>query len=529
MLTTLFAAAVCLFQTPLPQAAPLHQPRSSPPIVINGDFDDWDAVNPALVDPADAPDAAVDLGEIRISHNDRFIHLLIDFGRNVNAQGMKGTAMLLLDVDGNEKTGRTEYGLDGTDIIIDLSLPQTKSPAAATGSGIGLRSTPTESTTPTASEAPTKPATLNPYDIGLMFAPTHSARRFEFRITRASILPHTPALFMGEHFAGKVVFLDQQKQIADETDPFTYELSPTAPQPPSTDDSRDPLSRAPGTDLRVMSWNIERGAIFTNPEPFRRAFAAIQPDVILLQELKDSNTLEQARDFLHAAIPLPENAQWKITIGSAGGDLHCGILTRLPLGTSAPLDGITLPNQPTRTIRAIGNVINFREKQILFVSVHLKCCGNAEGPEDQQRQTEAHAIHDAITAFVKTNPMDGVVIAGDFNLVGSRDPLEILAMGLDLDHSNLTIAPTLQLDGLSNTTWSDSKQPFTPGRLDYLLFADSKLNLLHSFVYDSRCLSPHWLANHHLEAADTCAASDHMPLVADISLTPIQADSPARN
>lgn len=518
--STLFVSAVFLFQSQPPQFAPQSPDRSatertkSPDaqsrIVIDGEFDDWKSISPVLVDPADARDAFVDFGEVRISDDDRFVHLLIDFGKTVNAQGLDGTAMILLDADGDAKTGRAERGMDGVDVIIDLTPPNVKSPHEP-GQGMAIRSTTYQ---PDASDAQARK--LTPYDIGLAFAPTHAGRRMEFRIDRGASLPNTPALFTGSRFTMKLVCLDLVEKLVDETEPITHAFQHSAkPQSGVEDQPNDPVVRAAGSDLRVLSWNAERGAIFSRPDPFRRTLAALKPDLILLQELTDKNSASQVQEFLRSAMPPQQGEDWNVAFGAGGGDLRCAIATRLDLHPIQTLNLIAFPNHPDRNVRAVGAMVSTNGGHMLAMSVHLKCCGRADGPEDQQRLAEVHAIHDAIKAIMDGGGVDGVVIAGDFNLVGSRQPLEAMAAGLDGDLSNLSIAQPYQIDGLSNATWSDVKQPFAPGRLDYMLFSDATIQSLGAFVYDSRDLGPRWLSQYHVEAADTDAASDHLPVVTD--------------
>ena len=123
-----FVAAALLFQPPADHLA------------MDGQFDDWASVPVAMVDPSDAPDAFVDVGEVRVSSDARFVYLLVDLGRVVNAQGLDGHAMILLDADGNPATGKAKHGLPGTDLIIDLTPPNTKNPGQP-GVGMAIRST----------------------------------------------------------------------------------------------------------------------------------------------------------------------------------------------------------------------------------------------------------------------------------------------------------------------------------------------------------------------------------------------------
>jgi endonuclease/exonuclease/phosphatase family metal-dependent hydrolase len=152
---------------------------------------------------------------------------------------------------------------------------------------------------------------------------------------------------------------------------------------------------------------------------------------------------------------------------------------------------------------------------MLVVSVHLKCCGRIGGQEDRTRIVQADAFRDALAAALP--PAGALIVTGDLNLVGSRDPLEHLRRGLDREGRALEIADLLQLDGLSNVTWSDARQPFLPGRLDWLLYTRSALDFRGGFVFDSNDLRSKWLEQHGLRHEDSTDASDHYPLVADFS------------
>lgn len=476
-----------------------------PALVIDGKFQDWKQIAPALIDPIDASDAAIDFGELRIAHTSAHVHLLVDFRRTINVQGLDGTVLMLMDVDGDSQTGQTEFGLDGVDIIVHLSPRDPQRPERP-GMGMSVRSTTYE---PDPADPQQKPLSI--YDIGLMFAPTHASRRMEFRIDRGAQLPGTPALFSGDACAMKLVFINLDGQAADETEVVRHNLRSGALPLAPVDEHADPLQRDPRSALRIMNWNVFRGANFTHPDPFARTIAAINPDVILLQELPEQTSAQDLKDFLERAT---QSDQWQVALGTGGGDLRCAIAARLPLRES--LQSVPLPNQPDRTVRAAGAFIDAGDRRLLAVAVHLRCCGRAGGPEDQQRLHEVRALSDAMTAALRANPCDGIIIAGDFNLVGTRDPMEVMAAGLDLDHTALRIAHPLNLDGRSHATWADPSQPFAPGRLDYFLYSDSSLEISRTFVYDSQHLNARWLTHYGVHPTDTRDASDHRPMVADL-------------
>lgn len=498
----------------------LLQAVSSGPIVLDARFEDWADVKPALVDPVDAPDAFVDLGEVRVASDSNFIHLLVDFGRTVNVQGLDGTADIILNADGDEATGVETQGVKGADLIIRCTPPNPDRPGSP-GRGIGITSTTYVSN----KNDITKPA-LNPYDIGLSFAPTHAGRRIEFRIARSdasAVVPASalPPLFTGGSFTGRIVFTALDGTTADETDLFACALQPrTAGSTTQAEDAGqpiDPLTRAEGATLRVMSWNAELGAIISRPEPFVRTINAITPDVILLQELTDKISEDQMREFLAHLDPDKTDRPWHIVMGKGGGDLRCAVLSRLPLDPAAPLELVTYADRPERSVRVAAALITFIDRPLLVVSTHLKCCGRNGSPEDVTRLSEVELIRKSLAVAMEQTKAAGVLVAGDYNLVGSREPLENMQSGLDVDGSNAEVIDAYQLDGRSNATWFDRGQPFAPGRLDYAVFSDSTLRPVKCFVYDSHDLAPRWRDLNRTQADDTNLASDHLPVVFDLT------------
>ena len=67
-------------------------------------------------------------------------------------------------------------------------------------------------------------------------------------------------------------------------------------------------------------------------------------------------------------------------------------------------------------------------------------------------------------------------------------------------------------------TWRDPRTPFTPGRLDFVLFSGSALRVERSFVFDAAELSRDLLLELGVEPDDSRLAADHLPLVVDFSV-----------
>ncbi len=477
--------------------------ESSPPlIVIDGRFDDWGGVQPALIDPAKAAGEAIELREVRLASDGRFVHLLVDFSKTVNIQKLDVAVHLVLDVDGNESTGRNTFGLNGADLDIILSPPERPG-------GVQLVST--------YANAPP----LNPYDIGFTFGPTYASRQFEFRIERGAKLAGIPTVMAGGRMQGTIVCTDPKGNIIDQTAVFGSDLAPLRIAEQTT--TAELPAKSPGAGagaLRLMSWNAANGSLFDQPEPFGRVLAAIDPDVIFLQELTDRSSAAQLESFLNRRLLPDESNQWHVVFGAGGGNLRCAVASKLPLESAEPFELLPYPDWPQRSLRVAGAFVQFANKRLLCISVHLRCCGGIGSQQDFIRILEVETIREELRKLAESGTFDGVIVAGDFNLVGSRRPLNLLTTRLDITGLSLIEAEPYQLDGLSNATWSDRAQPFVPGRLDYLLFSSSTLALRNTFVLDARDLDPDTLHRLRLRSDDTASASDHFPVVADVQWIP---------
>ena len=117
------------------------------------------------------------------------------------------------------------------------------------------------------------------------------------------------------------------------------------------------------------------------------------------------------------------------------------------------------------------------------------------------------------------------------NLVGYRRQLDTLLEGritdeetfgashrADWDESPLRDVMPYHTTGREAYTWRDDSSSFAPGRLDYIVYSDSVLDLGNHFILWTPDLTPDELRAAGLEAMDTLVASDHLPLVADFIL-----------
>jgi hypothetical protein len=147
---------------------------------------------------------------------------------------------------------------------------------------------------------------------------------------------------------------------------------------------------------------------------------------------------------------------------------------------------------------------------------HLKCCGTKDSPEDQARMAEARAINAAFASAAGALDKSAIrLMGGDFNLVGSRPPLDVIRQGLDVDGSDLAVIAPRVLGDSSLITWRDPASGYAPGRLDYMLFSDGNAQIVNAFVLDTSRLSDESLARMGLDRTD-CDGSDHLPVIIDI-------------
>ena len=122
---------------------------------------------------------------------------------------------------------------------------------------------------------------------------------------------------------------------------------------------------------------------------------------------------------------------------------------------------------------------------------------------------------------------------GDLNLVGDSQQLVSLLTGdiidestygpdfnPDWDGTDLADVVSRQTEARFAYTWRNDFSSFSPGRLDFLLYNDSVLDLARELVIYTPEMSAGELSQYGLLANDVTIVSDHLPLVADFRVTP---------
>ncbi len=484
---------------------PLTPETNATTVRMDGVFDDWNDVATVLDDSGDAPNAELDIGTLQMRSDAQFVHLSIGLNRELNVQRLDGTLELLMDGDANPDTGKPHHGFPGVDLIVRFS-PENPDRPEDDNMGVSVASTTYEPSEPSAS--------IHHSAIGFLAAPTYASDRIECRFNRDSSLPDTPPLLRGDSVSFKLVLIGADRSLSDETEVVYHSLPPMASSERSRALAEHLPPKADGS-FRLMCWNVLNGSILEKPDLYSRMLAALNPDIVLFEELGEDSA--PALESFFADRLSPDGDAWQILFGRGGGPSRCAIASRLPIESVASLEWIPYPERLDRAVKTLGGVVTVGGRCVLVAPMHLKCCGRVDSWEDERRLEEVGLINGAIAEAMASASFDAVVIGGDLNLVGGRRPITLLGAKLDLDQSDLSILDAYHLRGDENTTWASDRERFVPGRLDYLQYSDSAIMAANAFVFDTADLSDSWLASRSLSQASSMAASDHFPVVADFA------------
>ncbi len=417
-------------------------------------------------------------------------------------QAAAHTTRVRIDADMDPRTGAAiEYprtGMEaigvqpqGVDLLIEFS-PRNEQGGIGIGAGV------------TRFDAGGDAIQIGHSDIGMACLPTYGSDAYELRIDRlageSGVLPAS----------GMIEVVVDQIDTDGKTlwwEKYVVEL-PERDAAPALHDLSLPTKRE-GT-VRVMSANVLFSSPLTKPDAFARLLGQTGPDVILYQEW-----FRTERGKVAGWLGEHAGEQWSLHFPDEQAGV--AIATRHPI--VARYDKVLPPSGEGRPARACAALINTDAGELLAISVHLKCCGGAGSEEDLTRIDQARAINAFVDWVHGQHPDAMVVIGGDFNLVGSRTPLEVMARGLGIGGDDLDAVGPAVLGDSTMVTWVDEKSRFSPGRLDWMLYDDSRSVLEHAFMIDTRVLSDASLEAMGLERGDSMA-SDHLPMLVDLRREP---------
>lgn len=474
-------------------------------IQLDGLLHDWPASTNALADPF-------------------YLYLKLEFPEIIGLQTSPTATSILIDLDGSTTTGATIVDGAGREVMRGVELELMFAPVAnrnrdGIGGGAALR---------VYDEA--GQATDLPHQaLGFASLPTYATDTFELRIPRYLLSDVNAAqqLRASLPLRARVVRLSSDEQIKWLSDDIVL-----ASRPPATGAAPlvdVDLPAKPADALRFFSVNVEWAAPVDDPDAFVRIMKAVKPDVVLLQEWdKPSYVMPEGEAPIQYEASfvadwftthMADGSQWQ---ASRNDELGVIIVSPSPMsafGNDAANYAIsdgpdTVLANPVRYNAAL---VETHLGPVAVANIHLRCCGALASREDHSRVAEAVAVNGAFRrALARSGAVIGV-IAGDYNLVGTIMPKQIVALGADIDGSDLAVAPTYSLRDDSTITWRDARSGFSPSRLDYILYTNSSSERVNSFTLDTEVMTDAALERNGLHRQDS-RFSDHLPLVLDLRL-----------
>lgn len=453
------------------------------PVSIDGEFDDWD--NAALLfeidQSAPAPDG-IHVKRIRAANDDRFLFLKIEVDREITLLE-NNPLVLLIDSDNDITTGY-DPGNTGAELRWVFGSRQGTFHGGSASHAIQFA------------------------DIRLRTAPTVTSRTFEIAIGRDTQPDKSNPLFQadtiaihlsgdgGSHAAGVYVF-----------DPEPV----PSPEP-------IPLDRFDASDLRVLAFNAWSDKLFDEQftDAYRRILGALDPDIIAFQEIWDHDALQTAQR-VETLLPGGDDAQWQAVKLDRGNVT----VSKYPV-----LDSwhILVGEQQSDGHRLTATLFDLQESHntnLMLINIHLRCCAGGEENRWNEIAALADFIDDAREEGGLLHLPEGtpIILAGDFNLVGSSGQLAAIETGIiDWDGSGFERVHARQTEKRMHYTWRNDNGGFSPGKLDYIFYTGSALSLKNRYTLQVEEMSVDQRALYGLYYGDTQVASDHLPHVADFEM-----------
>lgn len=256
--------------------------------------------------------------------------------------------------------------------------------------------------------------------------------------------------------------------------------------------------------VRLASLNTLRTGLFAplQADKLSRLLKAANADVYLLQEEYNSSE-SQLVTFFNALRPLEGGASWSV---------H-------KRGDTAVVSRLTMTDLPNYDTSYSAVAIATDEGPVVIVSMHPKCCGYIGSTEDARRIDQAdltaRLVDEVRAGQHGANLVSApVIIGGDWNLVGSRGPLDRLTDPALPDVEELRLVRT---GGGDTTTWRElSGLGFAPGRLDLIVYDAEQLRATRAEIWDTSLMSAEELSQRQLQADDS-TGSDHLLVVTEFA------------
>ncbi len=285
-----------------------------------------------------------------------------------------------------------------------------------------------------------------------------------------------------------------------------------------------------------MSWNVSDNDFVTHPEIFQAIVRMAMADVLLFDEVSPSANTDLLRTVLDDE-DTGSSGGWHINFGQSGGRQRGVIASRMAL-EALPEFSFNVPYPDSERVHILqamtprdrsnpswsmdggipvnGAIVLAGSHRLLVVVADLQCCGNDPGSwQENRRRVEAREIRRLVRKVLGRTTVDGLLIAGDFNLVSTPIPMVILSGPYEPAHPGLIAAEIFHADGSATWTWDGRGSPYPSSALDYQMYGPQALRMQRGHILDSEDMTSNELEQSGLEIKSSSLMSKHRPLVVE--------------
>lgn len=476
---------ILLFLTPhllIPQSLP---------ITLNGEFDDWEDASVLFdIDDAATVPQGLHVQRLQAANDDRFLFLHFELDREITLLE-NNPIVLFVNTDNDSTTGYDSNNM-GAELRWEFGERRGRFYTGVSAVDVHF------------------------HHIRMRTAPTVTSTEFEVAIGRNATPDGSASLFQSDTVR---IYLRIEEEGNDSYAAGTYIFDPEPVAPPEP----IPLERYNEDDLRVLAFNAWNDKVFVAEytDQYKRMLNALDPDIIAFQEIWDHNAL-QTSQRVEELYPSGDEYEWH-TVKKDRGNVT---VSRFPILDSWQIL-IWNNNEWSNEHRLTVALIDAREKydtKILFINVHLRAGSRGEDNRWLEIAGLTRFIDNARQPGGSLHLEEGIpiVLAGDFNLVGSRGQLEAIETDIhDWDDTGMERVRARQTEKRMHYTWRNDNSTFSPGKLDYIFYTNSVLSLKNHYTLQVEEMSPEQRAKYGLQYGDTQTASDHLPHVADFRVKPV--------
>lgn len=483
---------------PSTSADPVGYAAQPASIQVDGEGADWDSLSVRHTDLGDGEGIGIE--RLWAAHGERYLFLRLELGRAINLQE-DNDLTLYLDTDDDPTTGTQELGVGA-----EMTWTFGEREGRFEGDSVGHA------------------------DIGFSSLPTVQSSVFEIALDRTAQPDGTSPLFQNDSL--RIALTSSGDRLPDDDGGVGYVLTDVESQREAPT-----LDRPSAADLRVLSQNAVndfeegRSAIFkADRQPsYRRIFEAVGPDVIAFQEIYEQ-TAEETEEVVEGELGVSNEWGWE----KKGQDLVLG--SRFPISAAHSIPGY-------EDYESAAFLLDTREalgQRLMVIVMHPPCCNYDADEDNPSRNVQRQHVVDGVVAFLRDTkngegPFDveedtPIAVVGDMNFVGGAQQPKTLQTGEivnndeygpsaapDWDGTDLLDTNPQQTGAPLHATWIDAESSFPPGRLDYAFVTDSVVEVVHEFILRTSVLTDEERLRYDLEEGDTRIASDHLPVVIDVS------------